>query len=411
MSQSLRSHAVELYFQFYHRTIRRRFLKDSHGPDNDIQCYKQQVAYLNISSFFTSASRAIERRAHAPISTWFLVAAAFWIVASASFSGFVSKWGLRDGYHRMGVEAMLDGTAHKPFAYRVLVPGVANMLESTLSADIKQSIAQTAPEKTFARLTVINKPEYRFRYIVIYYTSFFALFACLFVMRAILAELGFARLTSLSIPAFFVLSFPYWQTVGGYFYDCTELFFTGAAFLAALRGRFVLLIVIASIATLNKETFFFFLPTLYPILRTRLAAKPALLVTVIATVVSVAINALLKTAMIDVPGGAAEFHLLGNIKAYLSPWTYRLFEPSYGVIGPKGAFLGTILVVAIIAVRGWPSCSKNVQRHLLAAALLNLPLFIFFCAPGELRNLSLTFVGLTILTAAAVEASRTPPAR
>lgn len=171
-----------------------------------------------------------------------LLCSFFWIVAAASFSGFVGKWGLRDGSQRFGVEIMLDATAQKPFVYRQLAPLVANFLDRHVPENLKNVLtARIKPEKTFAKTTSVVNPKYHFRYICIYYFSFFALFLSLFILRQILLDFGIGSVTAIVTPTAFVLAFPYLQTVGGYFYDNLELLFASLAFLIASRGMPLLL--------------------------------------------------------------------------------------------------------------------------------------------------------------------------
>ena len=51
-------------------------------------------------------------------------------------------------------------------------------------------------------------------------------------------------------------------------------------------------------------------------------------------------------------GRRAEFHLFGNIKNCLWPFTNARWEVTYGVVGPRGIFLGTLAVIVIAATGG-----------------------------------------------------------
>ena len=114
--------------------------------------------------------------------------------------------------------------------------------------------------------------------------------------------------------------------------------------LAALHGRWILLCLLAVPATLNKEAFFFFLPTLYPILRTRANVKPVLAYLAVAIGISGAMNAWIKWWYAAAPGDVAHLQLLNNIDKYLQLKTYVELEVTYGVVGPSGAFIGTLLL-------------------------------------------------------------------
>jgi len=358
-------------------------------------------------------SRAMRLSASRPASL-LLLCAFFWIVAAAGFSGFMGKWGLMgtEGKpaeeQRYGLPLMLDGSASKPFVYRQLAPMLANAAEKLAPDGLKHHANRLLlPKWQLARVISPPAPEHRFRYLVIHQLSFLALFLSLFVLRRVLLDLGIGSSTAILSPAAFVLAFPYIQTVGGFYYDSIELLCMGTAFLLAHRGRMLPLIALALPAALNKETFIFFLPALYPLLRQRLPVKSAAAATAAAILVAGLVNVALKLHFAGSDrGGVAELHVLGNIRYYLNPLSYlNAFEFTYGIIGPARLFAGTALVAALVVLRGWSSAPPAVRRHLLVAAAVNVPLFLLFCAPGELRNLSLLYVGLVTMIGFACERS------
>jgi hypothetical protein len=379
-----------------------------------------------ISSLQTARLKGLFQNAvDSRLASFLLLCAFFWIVAAASHSGFMGKWGLRDNQRgivtdkrldprKYGIESMLDGTAIKPFVYRQFAPILANLAERVTPNGVKEylilrmgrasdRLSNLGPEQTFARATSAAKPEFRFRYMVVYYLSFFSLFLSLFVLRQIALDVGVGRTISSVVPAILLLSLPYLQTFGGYFYDNIELLFMSLAFLVAIRGSIPLLIAITIPATLNKESFIFYLPALYPLLRRHLSSKMSSVAVGIAVAVAALLNAQLKLHFLASPGGTAELHFVENIKGYLMVSNYFRPEVTYGIIGPQGAFAGTLAVIVIILFRGWPSCPRYVRQHLLIAAAINFPLFLIFCITGELRNLSLMYVGFVILIAFSLE--------
>lgn len=334
------------------------------------------------------------------LAAGFLLFAFFWIVAAAAFSGFAGKWGLRDGDPRFGVAAMLEMEAHKPFVYRQLVPDLARRLDAVASERVKERVAKRfRPDEVFAKSQPGSTPSERFRYAIVYYLSFLSLLGSLFVLRRILLHFNVSPLAAVLAPTAFALAFPYLQTVGGYFYDTVELLFASLAFLLALRGRLIALAALVLVATLNKETFFFVLPALYPLLRRQLSRRAAWFAVGFLVLLAGLMNVALKAAYLEAFGGALEFHLMANIEAYLSGNPYFRLETTYGVVGPSRAFVGTLAVLGIVLWRAWPLAPRVVRRHLAICALVNLPLFLAFCATGELRNLSTTFTGLVLLVA------------
>lgn len=357
-------------------------------------------------TFSRITSRAT-RLASSRAASWLLLGAFFWMVSAAAFSGFLNKWGLMgtegkaEQEQRYGLPLVLDGTANKPFVYRQLAPMLANAAEKLAPEGVKFHAKRLLlPKAQRDRLIAAPPAELRFRYLVIHQLGFFALLLSLFVLRRILLDLGAGGHAAILAPAAFALAFPYIQTMGGFYYDTIELLSMSVAFLFALRGRILPLVALAFPAALNKETFIFFLPALYPLLRHKLAVKPAAVTIAAAILAAGLVNVVLKLHFAGAGrGGVAEFHMLDNLRYYLNPLSYlNAFEFTYGIIGPRHVFVGTLLVAAIVVARGWPAAPVFVRRHLLVAAAINLPLFLLFCAPGELRNLSMLYVGMVAMT-------------
>jgi predicted permease len=162
----------------------------------------------------------LQKFAASRTATFILYFASFWMVAAASQSGFFAKWGLREASPKVSIVMMLDGTAHRPFVYRQLAPLIANFLDRHTPASWKAGAEQAA-----WHLSKRSQPEYRFRYLVIYYLTFLSLFISLFLLRLILIGWGLDESIALVTPIAFVLAMPYLQTQGGYFYDSIELLF------------------------------------------------------------------------------------------------------------------------------------------------------------------------------------------
>lgn len=366
----------------------------------------------NASTLQSSFTRIAASRG----ASWLLLGAFFWIVASAGFSGYIGKWGLSGtaenpaAEERFGLALMLDGTAHKPFVYRQFAPLVAKALEKLLPEKTKgYACRRLLPKPHLEHMYSPPAPEHRFQHLVIYHLSFFSLFFSLFILRWVLLDLGIGGLAAILAPVSLILALPYIQTVGGFFYDNLEVFFLSTAFLLASRGWAWSLILLALPAALNKETFIFFVPALYPLLRHHLSAKLAVLAAGGAILAAGLVNVAVKFAFLHSErGGVAELHVMKNLKFYLNPMSYVQFnEVTYGIMGPKGFHLGTLLVVAVLIVRSWPSAPSRIRRHLLIVSAINFPLVLVFCAPGELRNLSLVYVGLTVMIAYALDRNAT----
>lgn len=329
----------------------------------------------------------------------------FWMVAAASFSGYVGKWGLRDNTARFSLEAMLDATADRPFVYRQLLPLMANAADRVVPQRIKASLADKLnPSKVYVKTYGAARPAFSFRYVVVYYLSFLSLLGSLLLLHRIALDAGMGRLAAIIAPTVLSLAFPYMQTLGGYFYDTAELMFFCLAYWLVSRKRTAWFFAILVPATLNKESFFFFIVTLLPLLLAAYPRQKAMAIMAGAVLVSGLVNVATRLQFAEAGGVPVEVHLGANLAAYLSAQTYGQMELTYGIMGPRQAFVLTLLLIATVFMRGWRASPKEVRQHILLAAAINLPLFAAFAAVGELRNLSLMFVGFAILIGKALEA-------
>ncbi len=165
------------------------------------------------------------------------------MAASAGFVGYIAKWGLLDGSSRNSIERMLDGSADRPFVYRQLVPSIARWADRIVPQQAKEYLGdRLRPELQFRKLTVIEKAELRFPYLVVYYLIFFALLASLFVLRIVVLAAGVGELQALVAVAALALAFPYLQTVGGYFYDTVVPLALAFAYTGELRNLSLLFV-------------------------------------------------------------------------------------------------------------------------------------------------------------------------
>jgi hypothetical protein len=351
--------------------------------------------------------------ANSKAASWLLLCGLFFIVAASAHSGFIAKWGFNDGGARSSFESMVSGKADRPFVYRQLLPLLAKTLqpiiaESNIPSNIKASfLKKFDPQKAFTRAKSANLQGYEYTYRIIYLCNFFALLASLFLLRLILLKAGYSQAEAAIAPSIFILTFPYLQTIGGYFYDSLEFAFFCGFLLLAINGKIVAIILLTAIATLNKESFLFFIPTLYPFLRATFTQKQTVLGIVVAMFLAGLVNVYLKLLYQTNGGGVVEFQLLGNLLNLLNPATYFRLDMTYGIFSPQGLFITTIPIVFIIMLRGAKHVASIWKTHMVIAAVINIPLFFAFCATGELRNLSVLFVVFVLFMAATIKTTIT----
>ena len=350
------------------------------------------------------------------ISTNFLLTFAYIIVAAASFNGYFTKWAFRDNDSRSSIDLMLDGTAHRPFVFRQLIPQIANFLDKEIPASIKEEIANVSKTLnddctnygyrqcpfdiyTSARIESL-KPEYMFRYSIVYVITFASLLTSMFLLRKICIDVSKSRSSGTLAPIFFSLILPLIFTRGGYFYDFLELMFTSAAFLLALHKRFIWILPITILATLNKESFPLFILALIPLVQPFMSRYKLLMFISSNVFIAAIVNFIGKSTYAKNPGANAEYQLGQNIKFYLHPLDYLFsFEWTYGMYLPKGFSIFILLALFIIILKSWPSLERPIKQHTLFALAITIPLFTLFCTKDELRNLSMLYIAFTIMIA------------
>ena len=335
----------------------------------------------------------------------------FFASAAASFNGFYMKWHLREAgttqfIRRVSFEAMVDGTADRPFVYRQMLPMLANWIDARVSNQTKDAIFAAKSANGVSVLNfVFDSPVTRdrahfFRYTIVYIAV--AIFAWIAVWAMYLASIAAGQPpVSAGLACVAVILFlPYFFTVGGYFYDYSELAFFAFAVWAAIKFDWWWLIPVAALGTWNKESFLFFIPTLYPLLRLRSSRRSALFGTAVLGLTSAFVYQLLRLRFQHNAGAAVEFHLIQQVMAILNPATWFSFDVTYGEFVLRGFNPFTLVLVAGAFWCGWHHLSRPLQRHVQIAAIINVSLFLLFGFPGEIRNLSMLYISFLLVLAA-----------
>lgn len=343
-----------------------------------------------------------------PAIRWLLLVVLYLLVAAASFSGYFSKWQFRDLEPKFALPGILDGTAQRPFVYRQLLPAIANGVERALPAwaverlqtrlaDVDNLYHHNPIAFFNPNATDVRNPQYALRYYAVYALSFTTLLLAIFVLRAVCIDMQANRIAANLAPLAFAAILPLTMTEGGYYYDLPELLFMALAAWLAARGQVLWLIVMTALATLNKESFLFFVLTLFPFLRNRLSVRTTVSVQLLLLVVAGVVNGVVKLKYTHNPGGMVEFHLMDNIRFLTRPWNYVRFEYNYGVMTTKGFNLINLFVVAVLVRAAWSKLSPVVRQHLKIATLINVPLYLALGFEDELRNFSMLYVGFVVI--------------
>jgi hypothetical protein len=337
---------------------------------------------------------------------WIVLLCIYTLVASASYCGFFAKYALRDDSDSDAMTQMLDGTADRPYVYRQLLPGTANLLEAALPRGVKQRLLTHLQEEypkhnwlrnTFARATDAAKPQYALRYYMVYAMTFSALLGAMLILRLVCLHLIGNEVAATLAPLAFALAVP-----AGNFWDFPELFFMTLAVWVALRARLFWLLPLTLVATLNKESFLFFLIALYPFVSMRVSRSRTLAWLGTCMVLAAAVNFATKLHYAGNPGDLAQFHLWDNVRFLADPRNYLHGEPTYGILLPKGFNILLLFVAFVVARAGWSALPPAARQHALLVCAINIPLYLLFGYLDEIRALSMVDVSAALLICAGV---------
>ena len=328
------------------------------------------------------------------------------VVASASsFSAFYQKWHFREQGARgtdlvAEFDRMIEGTANRPYIYRQLLPDLANGLARALPVD---AITRRVPQRAKDRISVafnLSSKKYPAQYLIFYIATYlFALFASVALYRLCIAA-DLAEPVAVFAAVVFMLLFPLFGVKGGYFFDYPELFFMAVAVWMALKLDWWWIIPVAALGTWNKESFLLFMFTLYPVFRRRHSRVSSLIGVGVLVAVCAAVYLPIRLHFAHNPGGTVEFHLKDQIGFFLHPFQLDTWiDRTYDLMFPALSAPIPMLLLIWTVWRGWRFLPYWLRRHALIAALINIPLFLLFCQPGEFRDLSMLYVSFLFIVA------------
>ncbi len=322
-------------------------------------------------------------------------------ISAAGFCGFFVKWALRDDAETFGFTAMIENTAKRPFIHRQLLPVIVKSTVEIIPAETKEKLSarlieKKHIEKRFAQASIPQK--YILEYYLMFGICFLSFFAAVWILRGLLSEVLQDKVAGTLGAMLFALIFPYFEVLGGYYYDILEIMFMFLAAKFALRGKIIPLLILAPIATLNKESFFFFLATLYPLTRLNFDVKKSAAITLGSIFFSGLAYLYVREMFINNPGDAADGRFFEHMEFIFDVSTYFLTDSIYGVPLPSRMFLLHIIYVLFIAKSSWKHLNDGWKNHIKFAAVINGILYFLYVVPGELRDLSMLYISLMVLT-------------
>lgn len=147
---------------------------------------------------------------------------------------------------------LIEGSARRPFVYRVFLPHSASALAKILPIKIQASAFQPPfLRETFLRLSEKGYPEEAFLVLLF---IFFSLAGFMYIEKKFLADLGFSKEAQLALPTLLLfLSMPFTAHFG-YIYDIPQLFLFTTSLWLLYRQKWGWYLFLFLLTTLNKET-------------------------------------------------------------------------------------------------------------------------------------------------------------
>ena len=327
------------------------------------------------------------------------------LVSASAFSAFYEKWhfreqGARGTYIGVEFDRMIDGTALRPYVYRRFLPDIANWAAGALPVD---AMARRTPQRAKDRITAaldLSTKAHPAQYVILYIATYLSALLASFALYRVCTAMNIASPAAVFAAVVFMLIFPLVGVKGGYFFDFPELLFMAVAAGMALSLDWWWIIPIAALGTWNKESFLLFIFTLYPFIRRRHSRMHSLLGIGVLVAVCVAVYVPIRMHFALNPGGTVEWHLKDQISFFTHPFRLDTWiDRTYDLLFPALSSPIPFLLLVWTAWRGWRFFPPWLKRHAQIAAVINIPLFLLFCEPGELRDLSLLYISFLLILA------------
>ena len=323
------------------------------------------------------------------------------IMTAVSYGGYYAKWSVT--VHNMHpFEIMIEGSQEpRPYVYRQFVPVLTRTIVNSMSEDAKAKWIEKFDDKLeFDKIyPVVKIPE---KYKLEFYVLSLIIFICFFIgniiLRSLMCEILHDEVSGTLVTFLFILLFPLLELGGGYYYDLSELMFLFAAMRFAFNGNYICLFILTPFAEFNKESFLFFLIMLYPITRNHFDLKKSAAIILFAIFIAGMCYLYIKEVFAGNPGGMVVNQLHFQIDHLLHPGKYFNTEPTYGIPIDGRLYWLFLFMIFWIVKSTWHELEDIWKNHLKIALAINIPLFIFFCSPGELRNFSLSWIAFLVPT-------------
>ncbi|MEJ5201904.1 MAG: hypothetical protein WHV66_06675 [Anaerolineales bacterium] len=279
---------------------------------------------------------------------------------------------------KAGFREMLNGTAYKPYVYRVLVPGVVRGVLSVLPVPLEDAARSwLTRNQTIQRwLFVFNAPrDLGLEALLVWIIMYFSLLGFCYSIRYLLSITGgFKSSFSIDLSTLFAL-IPLFLFFGfGYIYDFTTLFLFTLALAWMAQKKWLAYLSVFVLACVNKET-----AILLPLVffthykdQNRMPRLRFLTLLVVQVIIYALVKGWLFFEFRNNPGELVEIHLT----------EYQMVLQKQPWVGIISLFIFAILLLLVF--RNWKH-KPLFLRHALIMVLPLLALIVAFGFPYEFR--------------------------
>lgn len=290
---------------------------------------------------------------------------------------------LRRGFYvdeRAYFSNMVEGTAWRPFVYRVLVPKTAYVIGKITPDRAKSAVVGFVQKAAKKRQdTLLGKSsEYRFEYLVVVLWMVLALGFSALIWKSTLREvMQYPEHVCFFLPILGIVgTAPVLLFYGPYVYDTTTLLTFSLATHALLTGSRKLYYPTFVLSLLNKETALL-LPLLFAIAFSGMTPRRRLVLEAVLQVLLWGVWRYFLTSIYgENRGSNVEFHLLDY---NLSFFTYFSLK--------QVRFWSIIGAVSLLVFDRWKDKPIQLRRLFLTSCMFLLPLHILFAWIDEFRGL------------------------
>jgi hypothetical protein len=281
---------------------------------------------------------------------------------------------------------VLEGTAERPYVYRILLPLLARLFSPTIPSRVAEWFASAPPalNVVFDRLSGGMYPR---EAAFIIAAMFLSLIGFVYTEKIFLGELGFPEKEKLTWPLFIQLFILPVNMFTGYYYDLPQLFLMTLSLLLMYRGDWNIYLVVLALASLNKETSLFLVVVFVIYFWPRLDHHDFFKLLIIQLLVYGVIRVLLLYTFQNNPGAPILFTTPAQFDKYRD-YPY--------------AFVFTLLyfsIVAYLILRRW----GRKHEFLRAASIIGLMILVLFFISGTVMEFrifldALPALGILIFT-------------